>query len=241
MKTLNIDIFGSCISRDPFELKNNNYIVKNYFARSSLVSLLYKPLQINTETVKWPSNFVKRTVNDDLLKRFATYSKSPNSKVIVVDLIQERYSLSSFKDSYYTYSAYHKKAEIPRGKFISGKEHLDLFESKIFEISNFFKEYDFVILHEANLAKYYIDEEGQEINFKLTDKDKFFIENGQEYYNLLKDKLDNVYTLSLKGYNGASKHKWGLSPSHYEDEYYQKFNEGLDYILSEKKDFYSVK
>lgn len=241
MKPLNIDIFGSCISRDPFELENNKYTVKNYFARSSLVSLLHKPIKINIDTVKWPSNFVKRTVNDDLLKRFATYSKSPKSKIIIVDLIQERYSMSSFKDSYYTYSAYHKKAEIPRGKFISGQEHLDLFSSKIIDISNFFKEYEYVIIHEANLAEMYIDKEGREINFKLTEKDKFFIENGQKYYNLLKEHLDNAYTLSLKGYNGANKHKWGLSPSHYENEYYEKFNEGLAYILSEKKDYYNIK
>lgn len=238
---MNIDIFGSCITRDPFELENNRYTVNNYFARSSLLSLMYKPIQLNIDAVKWPSNFVKRTVNDDLLKRFATYSKAPKSNVIVIDLIQERYSLSSFKDSWYTYSAYHKKAEIPRGEFISGEKHLNLFKSRITDISKFFKEYQYVIIHEANLAEKYIDEDGQEVNFKLTEKDKFFIESGQEYYNLLKDNLDNAYTLSLKGYNGANKHKWGLSPSHYENEYYEKFNEGLEYILSEKKDFYNVK
>jgi len=44
--------------------------------------------------------------------------------------------------------------------------------------------------------------------------------------------------LRVQGFKGTDSHKWGAAPSHYEDEYYEKFNEGLNFILKNKEDYY---
>lgn len=235
---MEFDIFGSCLSRDGFEFEGNTHKVNQYFSRSSLVSLLYEPLAKKNIEIKLESNFLKRTVKDDLTKRFKSYIKNPKSKVIVVDLIQERYPLVNLEKSWFTYSADYRKANLPKGKMITGLNHLAIYNENIETISSFFKNYDYVILHEATLAKSYYDDIGKVESFKLYEKDKYFIENGYKYYSLLKANLSKVYSLKLEGFLGTSNHKWGAAPSHYEDKYYEMFNQGLDYIINNKKDFH---
>lgn len=235
---MEFDIFGSCLSRDGFEFENSKHKVNQYFARSSLVSVLSKPLSNTDIEIDLETNFLKRTIKDDLTKRFKKYVSKPRSKAIIIDLIQERYPLTKIEGSLFTYSADYRRAKLPKGTMITGFNQLDLYKKNIREIANLFKKYDYVILHEVNLAKEYYDDENNLVPFKLYEKDTFFIENGDIYYSLLKSKLSNVYSLRIEGYKGTNKHKWGAAPSHYENEYYLKFNEGIDYILQNKKDYH---
>lgn len=234
---MEFDIFGSCLSRDGFEFESNSHKVNQYFSRSSLVSILQPPLSKIDVKIDLESNFLKRTVKDDLTKRFKHYINNPRSKVIIIDLIQERYPLVQLEKSWFTYSADYRRAKLPKGTMIKGNDQLEMYKKNIENIAALFQKYEYVILHEANLAEVYYNNEGDLESFKLYEKDNFFIENGKEYYSLLKENLPNVYSLSLNGFKGTGDHKWGAAPSHYENEYYEKYNEGLDYIVENKKDY----
>src|SRR5699024_7345128 len=117
-KQMKFDIFGSCITRDPFEFDSYNHTVGKYIARSSLVSAVdNKPFPISTE-LDLGNNFRNRCLNDDLQKDFRKYAKNTENKAIVIDLIQERYGLNQFEDGLYTYAQDFRKSKLPVGKII---------------------------------------------------------------------------------------------------------------------------
>src|SRR5699024_3593344 len=95
-----------------------------------------------------------RVLTEDFNKRFKTYSQNPTAKVIVVDLIQERYKIN-FRDDggIVTYSPEHIQTKMPVGKLTNHDEQFKLFKDNIQEIAGLFKKYEMVIIHEANLSR----------------------------------------------------------------------------------------
>ena len=70
MKT--ITIYGSCVSREPFNqkiLKNSNIKIDNYFQRNNIISLFTPKLSIDESLIFGTSNFVKRMTYYDLNKK----------------------------------------------------------------------------------------------------------------------------------------------------------------------------
>jgi hypothetical protein len=63
---MNVTIFGSCVTRDIFDFVEENESVYRYFARSSVVSVVSKPIKINLEEINLKSSFQKRIVYYDL-------------------------------------------------------------------------------------------------------------------------------------------------------------------------------
>jgi len=57
-----IDILGSCVTRDAFEYANakDDYIIDQYFARSSLISIVAPPIDINKESIELDSAFQQK-------------------------------------------------------------------------------------------------------------------------------------------------------------------------------------
>ena len=227
---MKVDIFGSCITRDAFEIESNDIEVGNYFSRSSLVSAVHYPREIK-EKINLEHRFLNRSIEQDVTKRFQKYSKNPKSKVLVIDLIQERYSLNFLERSLSTYSPEYVRAKLPKGRLISGKEHLEIFTRYLRKIVRLLSKYELVIIHEANLIDRYKDENNNDVPIKLTQKDKFFIEYGNQYYNLLKENLPSVESIKIGGFYGDPNHKWGMSPSHYETGYYEEFTKQLKTII----------
>lgn len=232
---MNIDIFGSCITRDPFEFDDNHFTVKNYFSRTSLVSAIHKPFKIDKE-IKLQNNFYNRVVRDDIEKTFKKYTANPESKIIIIDLIQERYPLNYHDKNLNTYSPDYRRAKLPIGKLIQFEKQFKLFEHYIKKISSLFEKYDLVIIHEAFLAENYINDSGHVESFNLKPADIYFNNYGNKYYDILRTHIPNTKTIKLTGYNGSANHKWGLSPSHYENQYYIDFNKQLEKIIESKKD-----
>lgn len=227
---MKIDVFGSCITRDAFELENSEHEVNAYYSRSSLVSVVHRKTEIK-EDIDLEHNFLKRSVIQDLNKKFRSYSRNPKAKVLVVDLIQERYSLNILDDAISTYSGDYRRAKLPAGKLINGERQLMLFKRYIRNISQMLSSYDLVILHEANLTDRFKNESGEYEKLKLLTMDKFFIDKGDEYYRILRENLEKVETIKIDGYYADTNHKWGVSPSHYERGYYEEFLVQLDKIL----------
>lgn len=91
----NLFIYGSCVSRDIFNLEESrSFKISDYFARSSMASLCSAPYK-NTEALnRIQSAFRRRMVANDFSKDLlATIDKLESADLILIDLIDERFDL----------------------------------------------------------------------------------------------------------------------------------------------------
>jgi len=85
-------IYGSCVSRDPFE-QPSDFKLEGYFARSSLGSAFSQPLAPDTplpEIDLLKSQFQRRMLHADINKALPDLLVSTAYDVLVVDFIDER-------------------------------------------------------------------------------------------------------------------------------------------------------
>lgn len=239
---MQFDIFGTCVTRDAFTFENNNHTVNNYSSRSSLVSAIQQPLKIDDSTIELDSNFFDRVVREDLNKKFKRYSKKPKAKAIIVDLIQERHPLNIIDGvGITTFSEQYVKCKLPIGRLYQDDRKLRIFEKNISKIVKLFENYEMIILHEVSIGDKYITKDGQINDLKIKDVDRYFIKKGHVYHKLFKENIPDIKTIKIDGYLVDDNNKWGAAPSHFEKDYYLKFNEGLDYVIKNNKDFYFKK
>lgn len=91
-----VQIFGSCVSRDILNYQNNKIALTDYFARSSIASV-FASLSINdTYTKNLDSDFQWKVVAADLGKKFKEYIKIANFDLLLIDFIDERFNLFMF-------------------------------------------------------------------------------------------------------------------------------------------------
>lgn len=239
---MQFDIFGTCVTRDAFTFENNKHTVNYYSSRSSLISAIQQPLNIDISKVNLNSRFFDRVVKDDLNKDFKRYSRKPKAKAIVIDLIQERHPLNILDGiGFTTYSEQYVKTKLPVGRLYKDDQKLRIFEKNISKIAKLFSQYELVILHEVSIGDTYITKNNEIEKLQLRDVDKYFIKKGYAYYDLFKKHIPNLKIIKIEGYLVDEKNKWGAGPSHFEEDYYIKFNEGLDYVINKGEDFYYKK
>lgn len=94
----NVLIFGSCVSRDIFNLEYSlEFKVSDYYARSSLASLSSEAYENDSALNRISSPFQRRMVANDFSKEILTAgSKLEGCDVILIDLIDERFDLVVF-------------------------------------------------------------------------------------------------------------------------------------------------
>lgn len=231
-----ISIFGSCVSRDLLELqKEKNFKLVHYFARCSIISAVSEPIEIKEEQIPLKSTFQRKQVFADLKKELWEKLSNKPSDFLMIDLIDERFSIGKYNQSYFTMSNEYLESrcfdeaavklekecgasgwildEIPLTWF------LDQFVQRIGEIYTSSQ----IILHKAVMVDYYLDSKGNIVKFP-----KHYL----SYNNKINQLLNTIYSYlekKLKGcivldyckqYCADSNHQWGLAPEHYEDAYY---------------------
>ncbi|WP_226581157.1 DUF6270 domain-containing protein [Halobacillus litoralis] len=239
---VNFDILGSCVTRDAFELTKakSDYSIINYFARSSLISIYSAPMFIKVDGIELDSNFQKRTVYNDLNKIFNKYIETSTSDYLIIDFIDERYDVASYKDSYITLSDEFRNSNLPGifefNKSGDTKNYFELWEQSALSFLHQLKAVrapSSVILHKAYWMKTYIDNEGNIVEFP--DQDKITLNNKrlERFYSFIERNLPGIVkTIQLDGdYHGDINHKWGLSPFHYEERYYEAFIKAVASIV----------
>lgn len=94
----NLLIFGSCVSRDIFNIEYGpEFKVVDYYARSSLASLSSEAYENDAALNRISSAFQRRMVANDFSKELLTAgSKLESCDVILIDLIDERFDLVVF-------------------------------------------------------------------------------------------------------------------------------------------------
>ena len=82
----------SCISRDIFEFADSKrFQIEHYFARTSVISSVSKPIELKEEEIKLSSPFQRRMVLTDLNKSYWKTIRDGISEYVMIDFIDERY------------------------------------------------------------------------------------------------------------------------------------------------------
>lgn len=93
----NLLIYGSCVSRDIFNLEESrDFKLTDYYARSSMASLCSEAYKNDDALSRIPSAFRRRMVACDFSKEIiSAKDKFLSADVILIDLIDERFDLIS--------------------------------------------------------------------------------------------------------------------------------------------------
>lgn len=225
---------GSCVSRDVFEIANNErFAIEWYYARSSVISLVSKPLEFS-EMIDLSSEFQKRMVLSDLNKFFWETIKNDTPDYIMIDFIDERYAIAKSGGSYFTLSDEFKESHcisdytiIEREKegnefFIEGVSLAVYLDEFIDRLKSSYPE-EKIILHKAKLKDFYVSVHGEVIKF--SDDYCKYIENINNLlgymYTYMERKIKGCISIECtEDFCADEGHKWGLDPMHYEEKYY---------------------
>lgn len=252
-KRYSVSIYGSCVTRDLFEYdKSENLELKQYIARQSIISAVSAPIDLEENQIKLNSNFQKRMVLMDLKKNCFENLKENRSDYLIIDLIDERFPLLFYKNSYCTASneALHgieqlkdlpvKQKIIYKGLLSIKDESLDcnsIIREFCERIMRIYKP-DEIILHRALFVDKYINKSGDIVSFSKN----YLIDNKTknqvlEYmYDLLVNFIPGIHIINEMPQTVASEnHKWGLSPMHYYDDYYLRVLKRLNEIISNRE------
>jgi hypothetical protein len=237
-------ILGSCVTRDVFRLFGENVTISDYFARTSIVSLVSNPYQFSEGDIDLESDFQKRMVVRDMNKSFWERARTPDYDLLLVDFIDERTNLLRFdgsiicKSPELVTSGYLEKhgseyEEISRLKYgvDQWSRDCDVFVGKIAPIIPPTR----IVVIKAFWASKYLNDEGKVVPFDEGTKfDQSFIKGFNDllskYYKIFIKKNRGVNVIELPPPIADVNHIWGLSPFHYSDVWYQKCREELDRI-----------
>lgn len=227
---MKILIFGSCVTRDAFTFdKSNEFTLDRYFARTSLATAFNSPPINDVYTEQLNSAFQKKIVNAELKKEFKEYIIKNNFDYLVVDFIDDRYSVFKFKDGRKTLLS----AELCNTDFkIKNQENGDIiqgFSDKWFEewkkecleFIQIAKEYGFINKIILNKAYWTNIEDKNESFYDLNKVNEAnrFLKKQYDFFEKLINK-DNVINYPDSLLIANNSHMWGLSPFHYVDDFY---------------------
>lgn len=256
-----IDIFGSCVSRDIFNVcKQFSNCLGCYIARTSIVGLFYKPVDLNQININLASSFQKRMVENDIYKTSFSKLRESNSSFLLVDFVDTvRFRLAKIENTYVTFSS--EFANGTKGqRFILNSisddntfvcndlsVYIDYFCNeikKIYEESN-------LILHKVRWSNQYIPSIDSHnnvdnkvvcmggrknlINFsdELIKVNNIMNKRIAYLENCFLNNFPKAKILDLSELNLAAdeNHVWGLSPVHKEHRYYEEAMKILNEII----------
>lgn len=239
-----ISIIGSCVTRDAFELHKDLFDVSgSYFPRVSLISMMSPAINIDHTILVSENQWLKWVILNDYNKSIFPQIVQKKPETIIIDLIEERYDLIKVGNSFITRSdeqikinpsikKYPEEMIVRRDSDLAQKlfeSNANLFCNKINTLFPDIK----IVLHNARYSDYYISN-GKIFrfdDFKCTQNKKYNFR--LDYYlSILSGNINNSFVISIdKELSIAnSNHKWGLSPFHYIDEYYEEFIKKLQLI-----------
>jgi hypothetical protein len=239
---IKLNLLGSCVTRDAFS-SNGKFEINNYFARTSFVSLMSNPIQVNMDDIQLNSNFQKKSVFQDLNKTILNGILEDTSDYLIIDLIDERFNLAKIDDSFVTMSNELRESSLLKKL---NHEEINRFDNYIFEfwkksVDRFFEEiykrYEptQIILHKTLWREQYLDKNGEVKNFPEfmingVRKQNTLLNSYYEYIESFQPKI-NIIDMTDQSFLSSENHTWGLSPYHFEDRYYVIFNNKLNEII----------
>ena len=226
-------ILGSCVSSDIFRLNPGRGQLVLYFARCSLLSLMSSPVEFGDDDLDWPSNFARRTVKADFEKTFFADLEAKECDTLIVDFVDERWDLLRIGDSLVTCSADLMNMGIDRLKR-RGFTRVARRDTRTHELwrdacARFAATLRErlpglqVVLH--NVLGTNRCRDGRELcelapfadGIPLADVNALLM----DYNACFRSHMESLLDLELsRTYVADKSHRWGLSPFHFEERYY---------------------
>lgn len=243
-----VSIFGSCVSRDMLEYEAAcDLTLDLYFARSSIISAVSDKVALDYEKINLQSNFKKRQIYYDFNKYAINMFRDKTSDYLIIDLVDERFPLIKVSGSYVTRSGALLESGIIsesepiiekeeyvdvhgehsyRVEGIDVREYLDKFCDRILKIYKPEK----IILHVVRGAEFYYDEhkEIQKFEPNIAGYFKRLNKMWNFMYEYLSTKMAGCMCIDVSAaYLADEAHVWGLSPIHFQKEYYERVLEEI--------------
>lgn len=226
-----IVILGSCVTRDIFRIVGEQGLEIDYYARTSLVSQMSEPLAIDEKDIKLDSPFQRRMILQDFKKDF--FNTLRDDSVIVLDFIDERFSLLQHEQSYVVKSKEFDNGQVsnvyPFTELSRNSDYVtELWKASCLRFIEVLRE-NFkgrVILHEAYWAKTYLDADGNRNEFTYQRAINNENELLNKYYKFFLQAMPECEVIAQECIADVN-HTWGLSAYHYTDGYYTKVHELL--------------
>lgn len=225
-------IFGSCVTRDAFGFGADSELVKGYSARSIVASAVSASVEFPTladEAASRLSQFELRMVHNDFAKAWLDVISTPESNGVIIDLIEERFSLVDTGQGFVTESSQFVKAglaaEYPDAKIIPVNSRDEIDRDGIIEFSRIVRSLGKnVYIHRAFWATSYQDNGG----ILPFEKKGYYARMNQHLvwrYDLLQDCMPDSTTIEIpEEFRVADPgHRWGVAPFHYIPRYYEEF------------------
>ncbi|HHJ1299046.1 MULTISPECIES: DUF6270 domain-containing protein [Pseudomonas] len=233
----NLLIYGSCVSRDIFNLEESrDFKLTDYYARSSMASLSSEAYENDHALSHIPSAFRRRMVACDFSKEIlSAKDKFSTADVILIDLIDERFDLISLPsgqlltnsnelaesallkdDSVLGYTTIKQGTPERRELWLQGMR-------KFFEFLKEIDKLDQVIINKVFWSSKFENE--ADIPFPVAQP---FIEKANQelswMYEALRSVLreDQFLDFSPSLLTADEQHRWGPSPFHYCKNYYRE-------------------
>jgi len=234
-----ISIFGSCITRDVFRLFPEAAEIASYHSRSSLISLMSPPLDVDDTGTHWPSNFARKVVLADFRKSFFDDLEAVAPHVLIIDLMSERFDLLRAPGTYVTRSwdlvssgfdarCGYRLERVARETETMHATWLEQSERFAHVLRSRFPELP-VILHKAYWTPRYRD--GRAIR-RFSREWRSWISRRNEMLEACHAQLERVLpglatVEPRQAYLADPGHRWGLGSSHYEPGYYDDIREQM--------------
>lgn len=109
---MTVGIWGSCVTRDTFEIGGSFDGPLAYHARSSWVSQATSAHEQPPVSTPTGVGFADRMVREDLEKSVLAQLATKNPDIVVIDLIDERFDLVSVGGAYYSMNDYYERLEL---------------------------------------------------------------------------------------------------------------------------------
>lgn len=241
-----VGVFGSCVTRDVFTtIFNKNY--KNYFEvvasaqRSSFISLMSKPCNIDNNLLELNSQYVGEEVNtsflkDDLEKNFLQdLIKNKPDYLVIDNFFDARMGVLFFNDTIVTNNNW----EIPKTKLcneITNCKTLKIEEEPDKYLNLFYESFDLffkfirknlpdlkIVLNKARAINK-MENQGkvEYINYHLN------MSEFNYYWNLLDEYIEENFDVDVVNFDNTNvfidkNHVWKPGPVHYTKNYYTDF------------------
>jgi hypothetical protein len=224
-------LFGGCATRDIFDFcDTGNLKVEEYFARSGFASMCSDKVNIDIDLHKIESSFEKKCVARDLDKSFLEVVKNNRFDYLFFDFFSTRFDVAVNDKKIITLSD-----ELIKTDYDFSSNYFRIVHNNTEEYFNYWKcGFERImdlcqttsIDHKLVLNKLYLADSTEDGRQFPDFFDKVYINNFNQLLSKFYDYYEQnvrsgfVFNYDPKLFVGSTKHKWGLNPFHFIDDFY---------------------
>lgn len=232
-----LTILGGCTTRDVLECAPNNFELSEYFARTSIISMMSIAADIDHSLIDLSSSFQKKCVMRDISKTFFSELEKKRGQYIAIDFISERLNLVKVGDSYIT-----RSNELVKSKVLGKLKDYQIVKKLDDSVQKLWKENALqffqklkgyfgnnIIIHKTKWRHHYLDTDGAVQAFPNVEEIELRNEELDNYYTFVEKHFPEFIFIDMTDnrYYASASHKWGLAPYHFEDHYYHSLLQKL--------------